>query len=143
MSNIDTKISELFTVVEKQKEEVAKAKKAISRGWNTTCSFKSSGSAVSIQTSSEEVVVKCLGELIGFRNNFEEAMKLLGVQKEFKHDGFTFNEWLEDFQKRISTINIKSKEEKLKTLESRLTSIVSPEQKRQMELDSIMKEINS
>lgn len=140
--SIDKKIEELFSIVKAQKVEVEKAEKESKRNWNTNASFKLWGtSPITLQTASEDLIVKALTELLTFKNTSEEALEILGLKKEIKHDGYTINEWIEDFQKRISTIHLKAKKEKLKTLEDRLTSIVSPEQKRQMELESIMKEL--
>lgn len=140
--SIDKKIEELFSIVKAQKLEVEKAEKESKRNWNTNASFKLWGtSPITLQTANEDLILKALTELLTLKNTSEEALEILGLKKEIKHDGYTVNEWIEDFQKRIATIHLKAKKEKLKTLEDRLTSIVSPEQKRQMELESIMKEL--
>lgn len=140
--NIDRKIEELFVVVKNQKAEVEKAEKESKRSWNTNLSFLLYGvNPINISTSNEEVIFKALTELLSFKNNAEEANKILGLNKEVKHNGYTVKEWIEDFQKRISTIQLKAKKEKLKVVEERLSSIVSPEQKRQMELDAIIKDL--
>lgn len=140
---IDKKIDELFAVVKAQKVEVEKAEKESKRSWNTNCSFKLYGpTPVNLQTATEDMIFKSLTELLSFKGNAEEAIEILGLKKEIKHDGYSVGEWIEDFQKRIATIQLKMKKEKLKTLEDRLTSIVSPEQKREMELAAIMKEMS-
>lgn len=140
--NIDKKIEELFAVVKAQKAEVEKAEKESKRSWNSNGSFKLfAATPVNIQTATEDMILRCLTELLTFKNNSEEALEMLGLKKEVKLDGYTVEEWLEDFKKRIATIHLKAKKEKLKTLEDRLTSIVSPEQKRQMELEAIMKDL--
>lgn len=139
---IDKKIEELFSVVKAQKVEVEKAEKESKRSWNTNGSFKLyAATPVNLMTATEEMVFKALTELLTFKNSSEEALEILGLKKEIKHDGYTVGDWIEDFQKRIATIQLKAKKEKLKTLEDRLTSIVSPEQKRQMELEAIMKDL--
>lgn len=135
---IDKKIDELFAVVKKQKAEVEKVEKASKRSWNTNCSFKLyASSPLNIQTAQEDTIVKALAELISFEEKFDKANEILGLSKEFKHDGYSVEDWTEDFKKRIATIQLKAKKEKLKDLESRLNGIVSPEQRRQMELDAI------
>lgn len=140
--SIDKKIEELFAVVKAQKAEVEKAEKESKRSWNTNGSFKLFGSTpINLSTSSEDAIFKALTELLSFKNHAEEANQILGLNKEIKHDGYTVKEWIEDFQKRISTIQLKAKKDKLKVVEERLSSIVSPEQKRQMELEAIMKDL--
>lgn len=139
---IDKKIEELFVVVKAQKVEVEKAEKESKRNWNTNGSFKLySASPINLQTSTEDMIFKALTELLSFKGNAEEALEILGLKKEIKHDGYSIGDWIEDFQKRIATIQLKAKKEKFKTLEDRLISIVSPEQKRQMELEAIIKEM--
>lgn len=141
--SIDKKIEELFAVVKAQKVQVEKAEKESKRSWNTNCSFKLyTPNPVNLQTASEDMIFKSLTELLSFKGNAEEALEILGLKKEIRHDGYFIEEWIEDFQKRIATIQLKAQKEKLKTLEDRLTSIVSPEQKREMELAAIMKEMD-
>lgn len=141
-NTIDKQIEELLIVVQTQKIEVEKAEKESKRSWKTNCSFKLlSSSPVNIQTVSDDAIVQALSELLMFHSNAQEANKILGLNKEIKHDGYTIDEWIEDFQKRIAILQLKAKKEKLKTLETRLNSIVSPEQKREMELAAIMKDL--
>lgn len=63
----------------------------------------------------------------------------MGLKTEFKHDGYTIDQWIDDFKKRIVIIHLAAKKDELKKLEERLSAIVSPEQRRQMELEAIMK----
>ena len=142
-TTIDKQIENLLAVVKTQKAEVEKAEKESKRSWNTNCSFKLlSASPVNIQTANEDAIVRALSELLTFKNSSQEASKILGLTQDIKHDGYTADEWIEDFQKRIATLQLKTKKDKLKTLEDRLNSIVSPEQKRQMELAAIMQDLN-
>ncbi len=142
LENIDKKIEELFTVVQMQKQEVEKAEKETKRGWNTNCSFKLySSTPVNLMTANEDSIIKACAELLTWKDSMTKALDILGLKKSFSHDGYTVEQWLEDFQKRVATIHLKEKKDKLKKLEERLTSIVSPEQKRQMELQSIMKDL--
>lgn len=139
---IDMKIEELFSIVTSQKIEVEKAEKESKRNWNTNASFKLYSSVpLNIMIATEDMIFKALTELIMFKNSAEESLEILGLKKEIKHDGYTVKDWIDDFKKRIAILQLKAKKEKLKTLEDRLTSIISPEQKRQMELDSIMKDL--
>jgi hypothetical protein len=64
---------------------------------------------------------------------------VLAIAKELY--GYLISDWIDDFKKRIATIQLKEKKEKLKSLEVRLHAIISPEKKRQMELDAIMKDL--
>jgi hypothetical protein len=71
----------------------------------------------------------------------DDASTILGIKSDQSHDGYLISDWIDDFKKRIATIQLKEKKEKLKSLEVRLHAIISPEKKRQMELDAIMKDL--
>ncbi len=142
MKTMDMQIKELFEVVQKQKVEVSENQKLTKKSWNTHGSFKlQSATPLNISTATEDQLLKGLTELLAYRMYVDEAQKLLGLSKEIKVDGFSVDEWVEDFQKRIATLQLKAKMDKLKSLEDRLQSIVSPEQKRQMELEAIIKDL--
>lgn len=139
---IDKKIEELFNIVKKQKFEVENTEKEVQMGWKTNCSFKMYRSGpVNIQVANEDAVFNALTELVSFKNSAFEANEILGLKKDMIHDGYLVDEWIDDFKKRIATIQLKAKKDKLKTLSDRLASIVSVEQKRQMELDSIEQDL--
>lgn len=143
MTTIDKKIEDLLDIVRLQKSEVERVEKSSKRSWNTHCSFKLlQASVLNIQTANEDAIVRALTELLFFKNNFKEANQILGLNKTIKHDGYSVEEWIEDFQKRIATLQLKNKKDRLKILEERLNSIVSPEQRRQMELEAIMKDLS-
>ena len=143
MSNIDDKIVELIKVVEKQKEEVAETEKNSKRGWKTNCSLSIVGfpQPLNLQTASIEQVVKAYGILLTLTNNIESAARDLSVSTQNTYEGFSVSDWVEDFKKRVAMIELKAKKDKLNTLETRLNGIVSPEIRRQMELETIMKEL--
>lgn len=140
--SIDDKILELHKVVKQKKHELELSEKAQKQTWVTNCSFKLlSANSTNITTASEGQIVRMTTELLTVKNNLEDANKLLGTNQELKIDGYTFDEWLQDFKKRIATIQFNSKKAELNLLESRLDAIVSPEQRRLMELEEITKSL--
>lgn len=140
--SIDEKISSLFKVVQKKKEEVALVEKEQNQSWLTNCSFKGfAQNHTNIQTASENTIFRLTTELLMFRNTAVEANELLGTKQEIKIDNYSVDEWLQDFKKRIAKIQLASKKAELKNLEDRLNAIVSPEQRRVMELEEITKSL--
>lgn len=142
MANTDEKVLELFAVVQKKKEEIAKAEKP---NWLTNCSFrfdKESNSTINIQTVSDvNRIVELLAFLYDKRKSFDDAAKDLGVESKFNWFGFSVEDWKTDFQTRINKIQITKKKQELETMETRLNSLISPELKRQMELELISKQL--
>lgn len=143
-TNLDTKINELFEVLNKQKKIVEDAELETKQSWKTTCSFQVQGmnTPINIQTISESNLVSLLSDILQRKEYIAEAYQMLGVEsKDNKINGFEFDDWLSDFRKRMAIINIKEKKEKLVLLESRLNAVVSPEQRRLMEIEAITKSL--
>lgn len=138
--DIDIKIDEMLATVNKQKKEVEQAEKESKSYWKTHCSFKLYDSTpMNIQTANEANIRKALSQLLTLKN--DDASTILGIKSDQSHDGYLISDWIDDFKKRIATIQLKEKKEKLKSLEERLHAIISPEKKRQLELDAIMKDL--
>lgn len=143
-TDIDSKIKEMLLTVEAKKKELLKLEASCKQSWVTNCAFKSSfSSTINLAVSSEDQIVKAASELVLIRGAHEEACEALGIAHEFKHEGYSFDEWITDFKKRIASIQIIAKKDTLKQLETRLNSIVSPEQRRAMELEVISNTLNS
>lgn len=137
MSNtLDNQVDLLLKAVEEKKKEVEKVEASAKKGWITTTSFRGlSTSPVNIQVASESDIVKCMTELILLSNARAEAEDVLGVvSKGFKLDGFSAEDWTEDFKKRIATLQLKSKKDALKQIEDQLNTLISPEQRREKEI---------
>ncbi len=145
-TNIDKKISELFEVVKKQKAEVEAAEKESKQSWKTNCSiplpYGRDEAPINLQTASQEIIKNLVMGLLKHKEYAAEAETILGLETTSQYKGFSYDDWVSDCKKRISVLNIRAKKEKLAALEKRLNDIVSPEQKRQMELDSIVNELS-
>jgi hypothetical protein len=144
MANIDDKITELFKVVRRQKEEVETAEKESKQSWKTNCSihFDIVVTPINIQTASEITVKKIVIELLKYKEFSRQAEELLGLENTTHYDGFSYSDWFADCKKRITVIGLRAKKDKLAEVEKRLKAIISPEQIRQMELDAITESLN-
>jgi len=141
VDKIDEKINKLFEVVRKQKEEVEAAEKEAKQSWKTKCSivvpFARDDKPVNLQTATEPVLKNVVIGLLKHRDYNNEAEQLLGIERADKYEGFTYEDWFADCKKRITMLNLKTKKEKLALAEQGLNAIVSPEQRRAMELERI------
>ena len=68
---------------------------------------------------------------------FKEACRRLGVKAEFKWNGYSMDEWEEDFKTRIKAITWSEKKKVLDSTKTKLNQLVSEEARTEMELDSI------
>ncbi len=139
----DKIVQELFAKVQEKKKEVAKAQEK--PNWKTNCSFSYKKEAspherINLQTQTEvEGLIDILAFLLDKEESYERACTALGINSTFKWIGFTAGDWKNDIQTRIEKIQVNKKTEELKSLETRLNALVSPELKAQLELEEITK----
>lgn len=142
---IDAKITELFGVLNKKKEQVAEAENSAQKKWITNCSFPSvfgTTQPINIQTQTESALVELLSDLLIHRDYQTKAATLLGVSNAVATwGGFPIDAWIEDFKTRVAKIQLADRKKELLQLEKRLDAIVSPEQRRAMELEAIVKSL--
>lgn len=142
----DKRTIELINEVKRRKQEIAKIEKP---NWKTNLSFcfveGKKNDAIALHTvANVKTLISMAAFLMERRDNYEKAAKLLGVEQppEFTWDGFSVEDWLEDFKMKISKIQIVSKRKKLEELEQRLGKIISPELRAEMELEAISEELS-
>lgn len=142
MSKTDEITLKLIDQIKQQKIEISKAERP---NWKTSCSFSftdKTSDAINIHVESKiEKLVNIVAFLLEREHYYDEAKKLLKVETNFKWQGYTLVDWVEDIETRINKIQISSKKKKLESLEARLNSIISPELKAQLELEEISKEL--
>ena len=142
--SIDEIVLELLNKVEEKKTQIGAAERPT---WLTNCQFKyvpSVNDTVNLQTvREEEVLVDIYAFLVRKAGDFQVAAQDLKQDKvKFKYLGFTLNEWLTDIQTRLSSLSIKKQREELAKLEERVNALVSPDQRRNIELAKLVKELN-
>lgn len=143
--NVDQIVLELLQKVEDKKKQIGNAERP---SWITNCSFgynQESNSRINIQVVRDlEVLVDIHAFLTAKRDSFQASLltlKLKEIEVPFKYMGFSYNHWVSDIETRISQLKIKAKKDELANLEARVNALVSPEQRRAIELDKLVKEI--
>lgn len=140
--SIDAEITALFETITKQKKEITLVEKPT---WETNCIFKfpyKSELSANIQVVSDvSELLKILSFLTIESTTFNSLAKELGVSVKYEYNGFTYGQWKKDIENRIKKINIHKEKSKLANLEARLNQIVSPEQRRLLEVEAIKKEL--
>jgi hypothetical protein len=144
MADIDDKIIELLNIVTKRKQEVEDLEKETKQSWKTNCSFPpvfGGTTPINIQVQTELAIIQLQADLLVQQEYLKKASGILGATFNDKWGNFSFEDWTTDFKKRIAIINVKEKRKKLDELEERLNAIVSPEQRRALELSEITKSL--
>ena len=137
---MDKKIQKLFDKVQEKKEEIKKAEKP---NWKTNSTFgfdPSSSKRTNLQVVGDvKILVGILSFLYEKSDNFDKASKKLGVDGEFEWMGFPLSDWEEDLTTRVNKIQITKKKAELEKIETTLDRLISPERRREMELEAIEK----
>jgi hypothetical protein len=142
---IDSKIGTLLEELRKRQQDVKQAERESQQKWQTNCSFTGifpKPRPINLQTATPEGLKAVVRELIVIRNAELESSAILEQPADYSVDGYSIDAWLADCKKRAAIQNLREKQNKLEQLQTRLDAIVSPEQKRQMELDAISKEFD-
>jgi hypothetical protein len=141
MTDIDDKIKELLNKVLKQKADVAEAETTTKLKWLTNCSFLPIGglNPINIQTANVSTIVCLYADLLEKSDYFSKAGLLLMTDIPFDWGGYSIEAWESDFKKRIAVINSREQKDKLEKLETKLNALVSPDRRREMEVEAISK----
>lgn len=143
---IDELVLQLLKKVEEKKQQIGQAERP---SWHTNCSFgfdPNTNFRINLQTVREiETLVEIHAFLTEKYLTYERSLKTLGIdanEAAFKWLGFSYKQWSDDIMTRINSLRIKNKRDELAKLEERVNSLVTPEQRRAIELEKLMKEIN-
>ena len=142
--SIDKTIQDLFAKLDEQKKIVANLRAQTQKGWVTNGTWKIpfSATVINIQTLPEDQLVLVAGEIANaFSKANEGASFIANGDITEKMQGYTREEWRADLIKRKAAIQIRSKEAKLAELEDRLNSVLSPEERRRIEVELLAKEL--
>lgn len=145
----DKVIDDLLAKVASKRQEVSALEETIRKSWETNCSyqplvskFSSSIPSINIQTADEATLKLILGDILHRVNLDKEAGTLLNLnEQDVVIHGFTSDQWIGDLKKRIAKIKVEGEKKLLQNIEARLNSLISPERRRQLELEAITKEL--
>jgi hypothetical protein len=136
----DTLIAQMQEAVERKK----KALKAVNEPNVTNMNFGFSDSQSDRQNISVqgiEWVTRALAFLIMMKECWEKSCTILGVKTDFKWLGYSYGDWEKDLLRRVGKITYAEEKQKLEKMEARLEELLSPEAKRQKELEKMSKEL--
>jgi hypothetical protein len=139
MSKIEDKdeiVQRLISIVQKQKEAIEKASKPV---WETNCVFVIDGKTSNIRTiSTVDKVVELYSHVVSSFKVFTEACGLLNVKCDFRFNGFTFEQWTNDFTNVVNILNINVMKTDLAKDEAILDKLVSKEKREELELLTLL-----
>lgn len=141
-SNIDQQVRDMITKVNQRQEAVDAQRATVAKSWTTTCAYRVRGSSstINIMTSNLEQIQEIGIDLQLFNWATEQLDAKLNYKFPQKTQGYTVDQWMSDLNKRIAKINLTEEESKLAELQKRLNQVLSPEERRRIEVEMLMKE---
>ncbi len=142
--NTDTIVLDLLGKVKSKKTQIGKPEKY---NWKTTCAFSFYEKDTSIDKINIQAVsdVGLLAKIYAFlkvqQDVFTGVIKELGLDgASFLWMGFSAEDWFSDIKARLKLLKINKDKKDLEALEARINSLVTPEQRREIELAAILNE---
>lgn len=140
----DQKTLELLAEVKRRKEEIADAERP---NFKTNLSFRyhPDSNHINLRVLKDlQKILSIASFLIGQRDHYERAAAMFGVEAPpCEWENFSVDDWLADLSTLANRCVLNKKRDQLKKMEARLDKIISPEKRRELELEAIEKELNS
>ena len=141
----DEAVLDLLRKVQQKKDEIAKASKKPQ--WKTNCTIgydpETTAGRVNIMTVRDpQKVADLYAFLLQKEDYFKRAALELGIEtqgKELMYMAYPVADWKEDLKTRAAQLGIDQKKRELDALDDRVNKLVSPDQRREMELEALQK----
>jgi hypothetical protein len=107
--------------------------------WKTSCSYNS----INLHVENDIGVLVCiLAQLYLTKEKAGTLFEKLEIKPQtVKFHDFPIDDWIHDVELRIQKISLKDKKLKLANLEKRLELILTPEERRELEIKKILEEL--
>lgn len=100
----------------------------------TNMSLELFGQRYNLNVIDTNTILFIKGLLLSIQANVEQTIVV---------SGFTISDWLSDLDNRYTILNVKTEESKLKTMEDKLSKLLSKEAQAEIEIAKIMSELNA
>ncbi len=137
MSKNDDKIKQLLGVIETKRVTLGTKPRM---SLKTNGLLKLEGKSVNINTVNSLVdCIRTVADIINVRDSYTKAAEVLEVDiiEIPKYNGFSFEEWIEDFKLKVKIIQWMIEDKKIKALESNLKNLRSEDLKTADALEDI------
>lgn len=136
----DDLVLEMLKKVQQKKEEIKTAKKKPQ--WKTNCTLgydpASTQDRVNIQVVREPNILVALYAFLLMKVSLvTEAAKELGLPLDLTYMGYSIEDWHHDLKARAAQLSIDAKQKEMEALDKRVNKLVSPDQRREMELAAL------
>lgn len=140
----DEAVLGLLKKVSQKKEEIKKAQKKPQYKTNLTIGYDPNTTAgrIMIQTVTDAPKLMDIYAFLLSKEEFlTEAANELGLPLDTTYMGYEIDDWKHDLKARAAQLSIEAKKRELDVLDKRVNSLVSPDQRREMELAALTAEL--
>lgn len=138
-ASVDDAVLELLLKVERKKKEIEKAK--VRPSWKTNCSFGRDPASTQDRINIQVVQPRKLIEIYAFLTSQEQSLEVAAQELGIEFDGtwlnYPINDWKADLKTRALHLSIEKKQKEIDELDARVNRLVSPDQRRVMELKAL------
>ena len=133
----------VLALIKDVKERRVKIEKLSKPQWLTPCILQLPGfDRINVQTETDVALLLVVRTgLKRIKNSIETGAKELNVDCDANYQNYSIEDWVNDIEQRIKITQIKKEREKLNRLETRLNDLTSEEQRRELALVEIQKEL--
>jgi hypothetical protein len=140
---LDQKVRELYDIIQSKKAQIAKMERP---SYKTNLSYVINENVDNVRINLQvvndvNVLVKILAQLNILRVEYENICFDLNLKCDFKYSGYSYDDWKHDITSMINKINIKKEKDDLATKEAKLNTLISPEEKRRLDIEALSKEL--
>lgn len=138
----DDAVMALLVKVQQKKDEIKAAKKKPQ--WKTNLSIgkdaKISQGRVNIMTRTDPNEIIDWYVFLSLKEDYiEKAADELGLPADLTWLGYSITDWKTDLKSRAAQLSIDEKQREMEALDRRVNKLVSPDQRREMELEALSK----
>lgn len=138
--SIDQAVMKLLKKVQQKKEEIEAAKKK--PRWKTNCSIAFNPDSevhdrINLQVQSARKLIDLYAFLDQMEGHLERAARELGLEVDLTYMAYSISDWKDDLKTRAAQVSVKQKEQEMAALDARVSKLVSPDQRREMELRAL------
>lgn len=136
----DEKVQRLIAEVKRRRAELSALKKP---QWLTSCSLQLPGfERINIQVEQDlTLLAVAIGTLSRMRRSIESVFADINLVAPANWNGYLIEDWISDIQLRLKITQIQEQQKHLAKLELALDGLLSPEQRRELELARIEQEL--
>jgi hypothetical protein len=143
-TKVDKAVLQLLTKVREKKEAIKTAQKKPQ--WLTSCTLDLAGGSrsaqdrLNIQTVRDKARLMEVGAfLLRREKDTKQAADLLELPYDGSYMGYPIVDWIADLKTRVGMLKVEEQKKELDALNKRVDKLVSPEQRREMELLELQK----